>query len=80
MDRERYSLRELEKIKMAWPGLKYQIEPSGSHEAVEGRAGQARELDDGGLGNLSLFNLYMVRHQVDRGQKKANPRGLQETR
>ena len=31
--------------------LRAWLEPSGPHEAVEGRTGHARELGDGGLGN-----------------------------
>ena len=34
--------------------LRARLEPSGPHEAVEGRTGHARELGDGGLGNAQL--------------------------
>ena len=34
--------------------LRARLEPSGAHEAVEGRTGHARELGDGGLGKAQL--------------------------
>ena len=34
--------------------LRARLEPSGPHEAVEGRTGDAGELGDGGLGNAQI--------------------------
>ena len=34
--------------------LRARLEPSGAHEAVEGRTGDARELSDGGFGNTQI--------------------------